>query len=319
MALQRAIFDSASVSIISTDAHGMITTFNSAAERMLQYATDEMVGKATPAVIHDAAEIVRRAGELSRELGVTIAPGFDSFMAKTVRTGIPDENEWTYVRKDGTRFPVRLSVTPLRDAAGNINGFMGIAEDITERKKAEAALSDSETKLKEALQREKNAARIDFLTGILNRRGFYEIAATEAQRARRCHRPLALMYVDLDNFKAVNDSLGHETGDELLIKVAATIHSTVRGTDVVARLGGDEFAVLLPETDQEAGLTVVRKVQEQLLEGMRQENWPVTCSIGLTSFRDAPESVEEMVRRADAVMYSVKLKGKNSVAAHAEV
>ena len=314
MALQRAIFDGAGMSIISTDCHGMITTFNAAAQRMLQYTAEEVVGKATPAMIHDTEEIARRAAELTRELGVTIAPGFDSFTAKTMRTGIPDENEWTFIRKDGTRFPVRLSVTLLRDAAGEVNGFMGIAEDITERKKAEAALRDSETKLRDALEREKNSARVDFLTGILNRRGFYEIAATEAQRARRYRRPLTLMYVDLDNFKAVNDSLGHEVGDELLVKVAATIHSAVRATDIVARLGGDEFTVLLPEADQEAGMTVVRKVQKQLLEAMQQEKWPVTFSIGLTSYRSAPESVEEMIRQADAVMYSVKQKGKNSVA-----
>jgi diguanylate cyclase (GGDEF)-like protein/PAS domain S-box-containing protein len=315
--LQRAMFDSANVSIISTDANGMITTFNAAAERMLQYPAEEMVGKNTPALIHDQGEVRLRAAELTKELGITVAPGFDSFAAKTMRTGVPDEREWTYVRKDGSRFPVYLSVTALRAANGAINGFLGIAEDITERKKAEAALRDSEAKLRKALQREKNVARVDFLTGILNRRGFYEIAGTESQRSRRYKRPLSLVYVDLDNFKAVNDSLGHESGDELLVHVAATIQSAVRGTDVVARLGGDEFSVLLPETDQENGMVVVEKVRKQLLEAMQERNWPVTFSVGVTSFRSAPESVDEMIREADRVMYSVKLKGKNSVAMHA--
>jgi diguanylate cyclase (GGDEF)-like protein/PAS domain S-box-containing protein len=316
MALQRAIFDSASVGIISTDANGIITTFNPAAERMLQYAAEEVIGKATPAIIHDSDEITRRAAELTRELGVVIAPGFDSFTAKTVRTGIPDEHEWTYVRKDGTRFPVCLSVTPLLDGAGNVNGFMGIAEDITERKRAEAALRESEVKLREALERERSAARIDFLTGILNRRGFYEIAGSESQRSRRYKRPLSLVYVDLDNFKGVNDSMGHDAGDALLVEVAGVIRSEVRGTDTVGRLGGDEFAVLLPETDQEHGRVVVEKVQKQLTEAMHQRRWPVTFSIGLISFQIPPDSIEEMVRDADRVMYSVKLKGKNSVAVH---
>src|ERR1019366_2344336 len=240
----------------------------------------------------------------------------DSFTVKTLRTGVPDANEWTFIRKDGTRLPVRLSVTLLRDAAGNINGFMGIAEDITERKKAEAALRESEAKLKESLERERNAARVDFLTGILNRRVFFEIAGSESQRSRRYKRPLSLVYVDLDNFKAVNDTMGHDAGDELLVEVAAVIHTEVRGTDTVGRLGGDEFAVLLPETDQEQGTVVVQKVQKQLLEAMQQKQWPVTFSIGLISFEVPPESIEEMVREADRVMYSVKLKGKNSVAVH---
>ena len=185
MALQRAIFDSASVGIVSTDAHGMISAINSAAERMLQYSAEELVGKATPAIMHDSGEIAQRASELSRELGVTVTPGFDTFIAQAMRTGVPDENEWTFIRKDGGRLPVRLSISLLRDAAGEISGFVGIAEDITERKKAEAALRESEALLKEALAREQSAARMDFLTGILNRRGFYEIATSEAQRSRR--------------------------------------------------------------------------------------------------------------------------------------
>jgi diguanylate cyclase (GGDEF)-like protein len=186
--------------------------------------------------------------------------------------------------------------------------------DITQRKKAESALRESEAKLKESLVREKSAARVDFLTGIFNRRGFYEIASSESQRSRRYKRPLSLVYVDIDNFKMVNDSMGHDAGDELLIQVAAVMHSEVRGTDTVGRLGGDEFAVLLPETDQENSKVVIQKLQTQLLELMQQKNWPVTFSIGLISFQTPPESIDEMVRGADQVMYSVKLKGKNSFA-----
>jgi diguanylate cyclase (GGDEF)-like protein/PAS domain S-box-containing protein len=316
-ALQRAIFQSANVGIISTDAHGMITTFNTAAERMLQYSAEEMIGKMTPAVIQDGQEVKLRAAELTQELGFIVQPGFDSFVAKTARTGIPDEREWTYIRKDGSRFPVYLSVTALRDADGNINGFLAVAEDITERKKVEAALRESEVKLRKALEREKNVARVDFLTGILNRRGFYEIAVLESQRSRRYKRPLSLVYVDLDNFKMVNDSLGHDSGDEVLVHVAATIQRAVRGSDVVARLGGDEFSVLLPESNQEHGMVVVQKLRKHLLEAMREKNWPITFSVGVTSFLTVPESVDEMIREADRAMYSVKLKGKDSVAAHA--
>ena len=135
-AWQRTILDSAEVSIIATDPQGVIQTFNAAAERMLGYDAEEVVGKTTPAIIHDPAEVQRRAAELTHELGRVIEPGFEVFVVKT-RSGTPDEQEWTYLRKDGRRFPVRLSVTAMFDAAGRITGFMGIATDLTERNREE--------------------------------------------------------------------------------------------------------------------------------------------------------------------------------------
>ena len=135
-AWQRTILDSADVSIIATDPQGVIRTFNRAAERMLGYRAEEVVGKTTPGIIHDPAEVQCRAAELSRELGRVIEPGFEVFVVKT-RSGAPEEREWTYLRKDGSRFPVRLSVTAMFDAAGRITGFMGIATDLTERKHEE--------------------------------------------------------------------------------------------------------------------------------------------------------------------------------------
>jgi PAS domain S-box-containing protein len=139
-ALQRAILDSANYSIISTHTDGVIYTFNATAERWLGYSAREVIGKATPAIIHDAGEMRRRAEEVSRELGVEVEPGFEAFVAKA-RLGVPDENEWTYLRKDGSRFPVLLSVTALRDDEGEITGFVGIGSDITERKRFEAEIA----------------------------------------------------------------------------------------------------------------------------------------------------------------------------------
>jgi len=133
MALQRAILDSANYTIISTDVNGLILTFNKAAERMLGYAADEMVGKLTPGILHDPQEVARRAQELSAELGRDIQPGFEVFIAKA-RVGLTDENEWTYTRKDSSRYPVMLSVTALLDPSGSITGYLGIGYDMTERK-----------------------------------------------------------------------------------------------------------------------------------------------------------------------------------------
>jgi PAS domain S-box-containing protein len=135
-ATRQAILDSANVAIITTDTEGLITVFNVGAQRMLGYSQEEVVGKHTPAIIHVVQEVVARAKIVSQELGRTIEPGFEVFVAKT-RTGLPDENEWTYVRKDGSMFPVLLSITAMFNANGVITGYLGIAYDMTEHKRME--------------------------------------------------------------------------------------------------------------------------------------------------------------------------------------
>ncbi len=137
--LQQAVLDGANYSIISTSSDGIIKTFNAAAERWLGYGAEELIGRHTPALFHDEEEIARRGEELAAELGMQIATGFEVFVAKA-RLGIPDEQEWTYIRKDGSRFPVSLSVTALRNAEGEIRGFLGIGSDIAARRQAEEEL-----------------------------------------------------------------------------------------------------------------------------------------------------------------------------------
>lgn len=135
---QQAILNSANYAIISTTPEGVITTFNATAERLLGYTAEEVVGKITADVLHDPQEIAHYAEELSRELGRAVAPGFEVFVAKA-RLGVPDEREWTYIRKDGGRLNVLLSVTALKDEYRQITGVLGIAGDITERKRVEEA------------------------------------------------------------------------------------------------------------------------------------------------------------------------------------
>ncbi len=168
------------------------------------------------------------------------------------------------------------------------------------------------------LERERQMARRDHLTGVANSRHFAEVASQEIRRAGRYQHPFTLAYLDIDDFKRVNDTEGHSAGDALLVAVASSIRDAIRSTDVIARLGGDEFAVLLPETGFDASAVVIRKVFEGLHAAVSRKEWPVTFSIGVVTFVTPPESTDSMIRTADKVMYAVKHGGKNRVL-HREV
>ncbi len=169
------------------------------------------------------------------------------------------------------------------------------------------------SRLRVALRHEQLLARTDPLTGVANGRTFYEKALLELHRCGRTRRPFTLAYLDLDNFKEVNDRRGHLAGDELLREVAETLRGHTRLTDLVARLGGDEFALLLPETDPAGAVASLTKLREALLRQAARRGWPVTFSIGAATFFQAPADVDVMIRRVDALMYRVKRGGKNRV------
>ena len=132
--LRKAILDAASIAIISTDKTGVIKTFNHGAELMLGYSAEEMIDKQSPAILHLPEEMIARAHQLTCELGYEIAPDFNAFVAKA-REGDDDEHEWVYVRKDGSCLPVVLTVAVLRDAEGEISGYLGMARDVSELKR----------------------------------------------------------------------------------------------------------------------------------------------------------------------------------------
>ena len=152
-ALLSAVIGAADVAIIATSPAGIITVFNPGAERMLGYTADEMVGKFAPVVIHDPAEVVARAAELSLETGSAIAPGFEVLVWIPTHRRQTDEREWTYVRKDGRRLPVRISVTALRAADGAINGYLGIALDISVQQRQLQELEQAKLQLESERQR----------------------------------------------------------------------------------------------------------------------------------------------------------------------
>jgi diguanylate cyclase (GGDEF)-like protein len=165
----------------------------------------------------------------------------------------------------------------------------------------------------ELYRRAKELARQDELTGALSRRGFIEVLGDESKRSRRYLQPITVIYVDLDDFKLVNDIQGHKTGNVVLQVVARTMRCTVREVDFIARLGGDEFALLLSETSTENVRLVLNKLHTALMEAMNANEWRVTFSIGAVTFNDSLATPEEMISKADGLMYSAKLSGKNRI------
>ena len=164
-----------------------------------------------------------------------------------------------------------------------------------------------------ALDRESDLARHDTLTQLPNRRAFFELAKIELERARRYGHTLTAIMMDLDNFKLVNDQLGHQCGDHLLRTISNILRDATRSSDVVGRLGGDEFAIVLPETDATAAIAFAEKLRREVLSAMQRENWPVTISLGVATFHAVPADVDQVLKCADELMYAVKLAGKNQI------
>lgn len=166
---------------------------------------------------------------------------------------------------------------------------------------------------RERFKEEEIFADTDPLTDAYNKRAFFEQIEKELERSKRSNQPFAIVYIDLDDFKRVNDTFGHTTGDELLKAVVSTIKKNIRKIDVVSRLGGDEFAIMFINISPEDAESTMKKIQEELLERMKKSAWGVTFSIGMITFAAIPYSVDEILNLADSLMYSVKKSGKNNI------
>jgi diguanylate cyclase (GGDEF)-like protein len=165
------------------------------------------------------------------------------------------------------------------------------------------------SRLHSRMDREGRLARTDDVTHIANRRAFEEAADRELERARRQGRPVTLAYLDVDDFKRLNDRFGHAAGDEVLERVGAALSRGTRRIDTVARLGGDEFGLILPDTSEAAARALLERLRVSIGAGAGKVG-PVSLSIGAVTFESAPGSVPEMVARADAAMYAAKRAGK---------
>lgn len=169
-------------------------------------------------------------------------------------------------------------------------------------------------KLHAVLEHERELSRTDPLTGVMNRRAFQEEFARELHRAQRYELPLTLAFIDLDNFKAMNDQFGHSAGDTVLCTVAGTIDRVIRDTDIAARLGGDEFGIVLTNTGSVGAKKALTKIHTHLHQAMEQLGWAMTFSIGAVACPPlCSATVEELFGEADEIMYSVKKTGKDAI------
>jgi diguanylate cyclase (GGDEF)-like protein len=150
----------------------------------------------------------------------------------------------------------------------------------------------------------------DALTGLANRRAFYVAAGTELERSRRYGHRLSLLYIDVDDFKRVNDVAGHHEGDRVLRSIAAVAQKSIRSIDVVARLGGDEFVVLLPETSSREAGRIAGRLRTDLDGAETFSGYAITCSVGVVTYQDLPQSVDDLLRGGDAAMYEAKSAGR---------
>ena len=207
-------------------------------------------------------------------------------------------------RSDGDEIPIDIMLSPVELDGQPLT--LAVVRDMSAREALRRRLAA-------ALTGERRLARTDHLTGAANKRSFEDALDLEIERCRRYGSPFTVLYADLDNFKEVNDSLGHNEGDEVIRTLVEAATSELRRSDVVARVGGDEFAFLLLETDAEAATAAARKLHRVLVDRMQARGWPVTLSMGAVTCLETPDSSSQVLEAADALMYEVKRAGKNAV------
>lgn len=167
--------------------------------------------------------------------------------------------------------------------------------------------------VRDMIEFERTMSRTDHLTGIPNRRAFSEALVSESKRSERFHHAFSLVYIDVDDFKKLNDKEGHKTGDEALCLIARTLVRNLRNVDLVARIGGDEFAILLPESDRASATEVVNRCIAISSQKIQSRDWSISLSVGVGIFNRGDRTVDQLLACADEVMYQSKCSGKNRI------
>jgi diguanylate cyclase (GGDEF)-like protein/PAS domain S-box-containing protein len=271
-------------SIVITDRQGSIRYVNPAFCRLTGYSPDEALGR-NPRILKGSDQ----------------PPGYYQTMWETLTSGREWRGEFHNKRKDGTLFWELASISPILDEEGEITHFVGVKENITERK--------------QLLEHLDQMAHYDKLTGLPNRALFFDRLGCIKAQSRREGREFALLFIDLDGFKEVNDSFGHEAGDTVLRLTGERLCRCIRDSDTAARMGGDEFTVILANLSdsRHAGL-VAEKIVKALLEPIilpGGKSCRIGASIGISLYPGDFQEIEELVGAADSAMYEVKRDGKN--------
>ena len=281
----RAVTDSANDAIITADGAGTIVGWNRGAEKIFGYTEAESCGQSVTRLMPDSYRDRHLAGKDRVQAG-----GKSRIIGKTV--------ELEGLRKDGTEFPIEFSLAGWETAGGRF--YTAVLRDITERKSFQANLE--------------YFAIHDTLTGLLNRRSLEDMLSRTIARAKRGAKS-SLLYMDLDNFKEVNDTVGHSAGDEVLIILSNLIKAELRTEDIVFRLGGDEFAVLLEGMAGREALSAAERLR-LIVEAHPFEPggrvFPLSLSIGLIEI-EGTLTTGELLSQADAAMYRAKAQGKNRI------
>ncbi|PKO87970.1 MAG: GGDEF domain-containing protein [Betaproteobacteria bacterium HGW-Betaproteobacteria-12] len=282
--LYATVFTNATEGMTITDAESRIVAVNPAFTVISGYQAEDVIGH-TPAILNSG----QQGPDFYREMwGELLAHGHW-------------QGEIWNRRKDGGIFPEWLSIAAVRDDKGATTHYIGIFTDISERKQSEARIH--------------HMAHHDVLTGLPNRLLLEDRVGQAMLKSKRTSRPMALIFIDLDRFKNINDTLGHEVGDQLLVQAAQRGLAVLRDTDTLSRQGGDEFVVVLPELEhRQDAMHVTRKIlaalcQPYLLAG---HELTVSGSAGIALFPDDGQTVSELLRKADAAMYRAKEEGRNT-------
>ncbi len=279
------VFDQAGEAIVITDAKGVVQTTNKAFAAITGYTSEESVGRQVGHLL--------KSGRHSQDF-------YAEMWGALLEKGFWQGEIWNR-RKNGEIYPEWLTINRVDDSEGRVEHFVSVFSDISD--------------IKNAQRKAEYLAAHDVLTGLPNRTLFHDRLRHALAQARRKKERLALMFIDLDNFKDINDTLGHDVGDDLLRQAGNRLQQVMRDVDTVARLGGDEFTAILSDCDAEAASRISRRIVDELAASfdIQGRQLFVSASVGVAFFPEDGQDSNSLVKAADTAMYRAKELGRNRV------